>query len=271
VFALTWKEHSVRLFRLLTMALVLIVAFLGATPVVSAASGAATSSTSHGYDISWPQCGGAYPTNPAFGIVGVNKGIVFSANPCLASEISWAGGSKAQLYANTGNPGPALSSHWPMAQTVGTYKCNLTSSTKLSDRDTVDCAYVYGYNAAANSYADAVAAFSGSPAASTWWLDVETGNSWRSDTSLNVYALQGEADYFISVAGVAKLGIYSTQYQWNQITGGSLAFRADPSWVAGARTARQAASNCGGIGFTGGVVALAQYPSGGFDADLSCI
>src|SRR5207247_1390297 len=64
---------------------------------------------SRGYDISWPQCGGAYPSNPAFGIVGVNKGIVFSPNPCLASEIRWGGGAAAQLYANTGNPGPALS------------------------------------------------------------------------------------------------------------------------------------------------------------------
>jgi hypothetical protein len=248
---------------------------VAAHATATAAQGAGAPSTSHGNDISWPQCGGAYPTNPAFGIVGVNKGIVFSANPCLASEISWAGGSKAQLYANTGNPGPALSSHWPMAQTVGTYACNPTKSTLLSDRDTVACAYVYGYNAAADSYANAMAAFSanrltGSPATSAWWLDVETGNSWRSDTSLNVYALQGEADYFVSVVGVAKLGIYSTQYQWNQIAGGSLAFSADPSWVAGASSQKAASSRCTGLSFTGGGVALAQYSFSGFDADVAC-
>src|SRR4051812_48103872 len=67
-----------------------------------------------GYDISYPQCGKPFPANPAFGIVGVNRGIVFSPNPCLgtgagASQLAWAG-KRAELYANTGNPGPHLSS-----------------------------------------------------------------------------------------------------------------------------------------------------------------
>src|SRR5712691_9255677 len=109
-------------------------------------------SAPRGYDISWPQCGAAYPASPAFGIVGVNKGIVFSPNPCLASEVTWAGGSKAQLYANTGNPGPALSTHWPKGQTSPRF-CDPANA------DTADCAFDYGYNAAADSYADAVAAF----------------------------------------------------------------------------------------------------------------
>jgi hypothetical protein len=234
---------------------------VGTTTVVAAP-------TTRGYDISWPQCGSAYPANPAFGIVGVNKGIVFSANPCLASEITWAGGAKAQLYANTGNPGPALSSHWPSGQTSPRW-CDPAST------DTADCAFDYGYNAAKDSFADAVAAFSalhlvGSPAASAWWLDVETSNSWRSTSSLNVAALQGEAYYLSSVAGVAKLGIYSTQYQWNQITGGSKAFAANRSWVAGVGSQKNAASHCSGAGFTGGGVELAQYASSGFDADLIC-
>jgi hypothetical protein len=224
--------------------------------------------TTRGYDISWPQCGSAYPTNPAFGIVGVNKGLVFSANPCLASEITWAGGTKAQLYANTGNPGPALSSHWPSGQT----------SPRLCDpanTDTADCAFDYGYNAAKDSFADAVAAFgalhlAGSPAASAWWLDVETSNSWRSMVSLNVAALQGEAYYFTSVAGVAKLGIYSTGYQWGQIAGGSKAFSANHGWVAGVGSQKNARSHCDGAGFTGGGVELAQYAFSGFDADLIC-
>ena len=92
----------------------------------------------------------AYPADPAFGIVGVNRGIVFSPNPCLSSQLTWAGGTSAGLYANTGNPGPALSSHWPTGQTS-------PRVCAAPNTDSAECAYDYGYNAAANSYTDAAA------------------------------------------------------------------------------------------------------------------
>ena len=236
-----------------------------ATPL--APTSPATSATT-GYDISWPQCGGSFPANPAFGIVGVNKGIVFSPNPCLAAELTWAGGTSAAFYANTANPGPALSTHWPTGQT-SPQVCSSASP------DTAACAYDYGYNAALDSYSDAVSAFTalgltGTPATSAWWLDVETSNSWRSDVTLNVAALSGAADYLRNVAHVASLGFYSTSYQWGVITGGTTTFNAHPSWVAGAADATAAAASCIGPGFTGGGVALAQYITGGFDADVRC-
>jgi hypothetical protein len=264
-----------RLFQPLTIAVLLTVATLGTASAVSAAPRADKTSTS-GYDIGWPQCGAAYPSRPAFGIAGVNGGIVFSPNPCLASEIAWAGGPVAQLYANTGNPGPAISTHWPDRQ-LSPAACNPNGTTNPADRDTTECAYDYGYNAAADSYNDAVQAFSSlnlapaTPAGSTWWFDVETSNSWRSTVDLNVWALKGAVAYLSSV-GVpnANIGFYSTQYQWNVITGGTLAFSSFASWVAGASSAREAGGKCIASGFTGGVVALAQYPSHGFDADLRC-
>jgi hypothetical protein len=255
--------------------IVAVIVLLAVVPAAGVeASSDASSTTSQagaapGYDISWPQCGGAYPTNPAFGIVGVNRGIVFSPNPCLSSELTWAGGTSAGLYANTGNPGPVLSSHWPAGQTSP----RVCSTTNL---DTAECAYDYGYNAAADSYTDAATAFSnlglsGTPAGSQWWLDVETSNSWRSDVTLNVAALSGAVDYLRNGAHVASLGFYSTSYQWGVITGGTSAFSAYPSWVAGANDAAAASANCAGPGFTGGAVALAQYVTGGFDADVSCV
>jgi hypothetical protein len=203
-------------------------------------------------------------------------GIVFSANPCLSSELAWAGGTAAQLYANTGNPGPTLSTHWPDGQ-IFPAECNLSRTILLSDSDTVGCAYDYGYNAAADAYYDAVLAYGqlglapATPADSPWWFDVETSNSWRSDVSLNVAALQGGVAYLTSVGVAASsIGFYSTQYQWDQITGGSVAFAAFKSWVAGASSAREASANCVGPGFTGGGVALTQYVFAGFDADLLC-
>jgi hypothetical protein len=228
---------------------------------------AASARTSHGDDISYPQCGHAYPAKPAFGIVGVNKGIAFSANPCLSSEITWAGGTHAQLYANTGNPGPALSSHWPTGQTS-------PRTCAAATPDTADCAYDYGWNAAADSFADAAAAWTtlrlaGSAASSTWWLDVETSNSWRTATALNVAALQGEIAS-LRAHGVAAVGIYSTAYQWGVITGSSAAFNASASWIAGASSQKAAQAKCAGPSFTGGRVALVQYISSGFDADVAC-
>src|SRR4051794_31397896 len=87
-------------------------------------AGGGTVAAAGGYDIGYPQCGASFPQSPAFGVVGVNNGIVFSANPCLgtgsgASELAWAEAATNQapaFYANTANPGSAYSSHWPVGQ-----------------------------------------------------------------------------------------------------------------------------------------------------------
>jgi hypothetical protein len=229
-----------------------------------------------GYDVSYPQCERTLPRNVAFAVVGVNRGIVFSANPCLGrndrpSQLAWAG-MHAELYANTGNPGPSLSSHWPFGQTQPRV-CD------ASKPDTPDCAFDYGWNAAQDAYATALDAYislgwadaeaTRTPVANHWWLDVETANSWRDDTSLNVAALQGCVAYLESMS-VAGVGFYSAPRMWNEITGNTSAFAAYPSWVAGASTALGAQANCAGSGFTQGGVLLAQYFSGGFDADRRC-
>jgi hypothetical protein len=264
--------HESRGLRAVVLAAIALLALAPAAGVEATATARSASSraaaTAPGYDISWRQCGGPYPVSPTFGIVGVNKGIVFSPNPCLGSEVTWAGATRAALYANTANPGPALSTHWPIGQT-SPQVCSATNP------DSTQCAYDYGYNAAADSYADAVSAFaalglSASPAGSPWWLDVETANSWRSDVTLNVAALSGAVYYLGGVARIGSLGFYSTSYQWRVITGGTSAFSAYSSWVAGGADAAGASANCAGPGFTGGGVTLAQYPSGGFDADLRC-
>jgi hypothetical protein len=257
---------------------------LGAGPAAASASPRELLTGTHkarppasvGYDISYPQCGGQFPADPAFGIVGVNRGIVFSANPCLGagdgpSELAWAG-LKAGFYANTGNPGPNLSSHWPIGQTT-------PRPCVASAPDTAECAYDYGWNAAAAAYATAVQALvslgwadpgdTRTPEAASWWLDVETANSWRADASLNVAALQGAVDYLDSV-DVASIGFYSTPTMWSQVTGNTHAFAAYRSWVAGARTLQAARKRCPGPGFTGGGVELSQYPKNGFDANYPC-
>jgi hypothetical protein len=221
-----------------------------------------------GYDISYPQCGGAYPTNVAFAIVGVNGGRVFSVNPCLADQLRWGGDAAAEVYINTGNPGPELSSFWPVGQTS-------PKICSASNPDTADCAYDYGWNAARHSYETLEAAYlergiMTNPNATAWWLDVETSNSWREDTSLNIAALQGEVDYLAS-REVTKLGFYSTTAQWGEITGASKVFAAFPSWGAGAPNESVAKRHCTSTaGFTGGPLAMVQYIYNGFDANVRC-
>ena len=243
------------------------------------AAGSAFAATSPGYDISYPQCNSPFPATPAFGIVGVNGGKPYGVNPCFgastsASELAW-GGMNTQLYANTADPGPTLSSHWPNGQ-LSPKECNTAASP---GSDTAACHYDYGWNAAADSYQDAVngyvslgwapAAATQTPVANRWWLDVETANSWTSNTSLNVEALRGEADYLASV-GAASVGFYSSPANWSSITGGTTAFATYKTWLAGAGTQSTAQSACSGAGFTGGGVGLSQYASGGFDADVDC-
>src|SRR4051794_41879977 len=66
-------------------------AVLGAAVLAAGVGGAAVAVGRYGNDISWPQCGGAFPTKAGFGIVGVNGGRPFTQNPCLAAE--WRGGA----------------------------------------------------------------------------------------------------------------------------------------------------------------------------------
>lgn len=243
-----------------------------------AAAAPAKSGPQLGADVSFPQCAQALPPVAAFAVVGVNNGRPFMANPCLggsASELFWAG-IGAQLYANTADPGPMLSTHWPNGQSTPE-PCNTAAAPGA---DTPTCAYDYGWNAAADSYQDAVngyialgwaeAGAKQTPVANNWWLDVETENSWESSVSNNVAELQGEVDFLKSV-GAASVGFYSPTSSWQTITGSSSAFAGYPSWVPGASSQSDAQARCSTPGVSGGPTALVQFPSSGFGSDLSCM
>jgi hypothetical protein len=233
---------------------------LGVATAVAATLGVAApaeASTLVGYDISFPQCGKALPSSPAFGVVGVGGGKAFAHNPCVASEYTWAAGARRApaFYMNTGNPG-TLSTRWTMP---GPRSCNGTDGDG-------GCAYNYGWNNAADALAYAASQVA-APGTRAWWLDVEVANSWSTNTALNVTTIQGSIDYLRS-QGVPGVGVYSTAAMWQQITGGTKL--AVPSWPAGARSKRAAKNACAGPGFTGGGVAMAQFPLNGFDGDVLC-
>lgn len=236
-----------------------------------------------GNDISWPQCNRALPKDAAFGIVGVNNGLANTTNPCLAEQLEWAeaigetdqppstGQPAIALYVNTANPG-LTGSWWPTSNEypVGRTVANpYGDCAKAAERVGEACSYMYGY---AKAYDDAYVRGIASPSDYLWWLDVETGNSWSTDTDWNRAVLEGMTAFFHSIK--ADVGIYSSGYQWAQLVGevgSSSNLHPLPSWLAGARTVTGAKARCSDPPLTGGgEVTMTQFVSRGFDYNYSC-
>lgn len=246
-----------------------------------------TTSTT-GYDISYPQCSSKLPTGQAFGIVGVNGGKATTANSCLSTQLKWAwksvGGTtqrKAQTYLNTANPGEVIDqvTTWP-TQDGGApdpYAGGCNGSNSLG------CSWVYGWQRAQYSVenifvpAATQAGVVSTPGAYTWWLDVETTNTWQSATATgqanNRATLEGMTAY-LEQKYDAQVGLYSTAYQWGQVAGtvasSSTLYGLD-SWLPGATTTAGAQANCASAPLVaGGKVTLAQYVASRLDHDISC-
>jgi hypothetical protein len=263
----------------------LVVVALAVVATLLAAPGAATAAPSrNGYDVSYPQCDTTLPTGQAFAIIGVNGGLSTKTNPCLAEQLAWAWRSsgvvpsqpKAQLYLNTANPGELLDqvTTWPTAGTTPYGTCTGTNS--------MACSWQYGRERAENSVvsfftpAARAAAVDSRPAGYTWWLDVETTNTWQSGSTAalarNRATLEGMTAYLVSQG--ARVGIYSTRYQFSHIAGAvgphsTLAGRAN--WLAGSTTLAGATTACRATPLVPrGRVTLSQYVASGLDHNYSC-
>ena len=224
-----------------------------------------------GFDVSWPQCNDELPASPEYAIVGVNRGRTYSQNDCLVAQLDWAGRS-ADVYLNTGNPGPDHSRFWPAGQSE-------PIACDRRDHDSHECAYLYGWNAAADGYERVLAAHVALGWAevdadrvetdATWWLDVETANSWRIDRTLNVATLHGAVDFLESM-DVDDVGFYSTPLLWWRVTNGTGDFSDYPAWHAGGHTRAGAEDRCEGRAFTGGELRMVQWVENGLDHNIRC-
>ncbi len=261
-----------------------LVATLAVVATLLALPGTASAAiASGGYDVSYPQCGTSLPADRAFAVVGVNGGLSTRSNPCLAAQLTWAWGSsgavptqsRAQLYLNTANPGELRTqvTTWP--------KSGATPYGVCDGGNSAACSWQYGWERAQNSVtsffipAARTAMVDGRPSSYTWWLDVETMNTWQSGSSAalarNRATLEGMTTFLTSQGG--RVGIYSTGQQWAQIVGtvpvGS-ALTGQDSWLAGATSLAGAQTACAKPALVpGGRVTLSQYVSG-LDHDLSC-
>ena len=227
---------------------VLIAAGVGLVATTGVAAAQTNPYSGTGYDISYPQCSSASLPTGSFGIVGVNKGRPFTANPCFSQELAHASGGvmpAPSIYINT-----AYS---------GAYRRNVTPNCAQQAQS---MAWQIGCSEAETAYG-----YAGQPATGTvtaWWLDVETGNSWSSsNVSLNQAAINGAADFLFQKG--FQVGVYSTPSMWATITGRTTVFTPTntvAAWVAGAN---------GGCtsSFDANPLWLSQYTSG-FDFDNAC-
>ena len=286
----------------------LVVSVLAAVVVMTAGALPAlakSGTTTTGNDISWPQCGGSYPAGQAFGIVGVNHGLANNRNSCLASELQWAalstgnalptGFPKAALYVNTADPGSVIPvvADWPTSNVDpnGFTNQDPYGSCSGAGSNTPACAWQYGWNRAIQDMLWLIATptsagVSNLPADYWWWLDVETGNTWESGVSglaNNVADLAGMVAAFRNkvettpsgvLLGGKAVGVYSTSYQWSQITSSSATGYGDfvglPDWLPGARTLSDAQANCSHYGFTATRLTIAQWFGHPYDGDFVC-
>jgi hypothetical protein len=275
-----------------------------------------------GLDVSWPQCGADLPGGMAYAVVGVNGGTASTTNRCLTEQLAWAARSTTgadsrqppvQLYVNTANPGDVLEKYgvtsWPTdsvdprggdsssaasAARRNPYgRCATTPGRYRGYTNDLACSWQYGWNRAVEAVDDRfapaarAAGISDVAADYTWWLDVETMNSWQQGGSgaaaRNTAVLEGMTQLYLA-DGALTVGLYSTGYQWRQIVGrtleappgGSPAVGANliglPSWLAGSSGSAQAELRCTtATGLTGGPVVLNQYVVGDLDHDHSCV
>lgn len=289
------KLFPIFVLSILTIALAPSVAF-AAKPVGGGGVPKPTPTIEHvGYDVSYPQCGKSLPTNHYFGIVGVNGGNAATANPCLSEQLVWQSKARAgsnqpklQLYVNTANPAQDISYGWTSWPTTP-YDTNRNKPVNpygdcngLRTNDQA-CSWLYGWNrsiytegvfqSAANSKG-----LNSNTGDYTWWLDVETMNSWQygSNDSLirNTASIEGFGAYYLSKG--ADIGLYSTTQQWGDITGNNVSSGSTlnglPNWRPSGKSLSNAKANCTVTPLTaGGYISLTQYIVKSLDNNHSCI
>jgi len=142
--------------------------------------------------------------------------------------------------------------------------------------------YNWGYNAA---YADVAYADSEGATSRQWWLDIELptstsidpsgadcyqANFWVCDPKLNSTAILGAVTALREQG--KEVGVYSTQTQWQAITGGLPL--GVPIWIAGFDNVAATycdPANAGTYWFAAGYPALVQSLPATFDPDTSCL
>jgi FG-GAP-like repeat len=244
----------------------LLALLLGASPVTAPPAAAATL---FGHDISWPQCPASVggfglplpPTTTQFVIIGLTRGLPFTENPCLQSQVDWheAHNKPAHGYIVTAFPTSAqLTAH----RAAGPW----SSSTRAGQLSNV------GY-AQARFALNSLARVSFAPP--MVWIDVEPrpAQPWPTATAVqqreNRLVIEGLMRG-LRDAGV-PYGLYSFTSGWQSITG-SWRLPGVPVWATAGHLdyPNEAVDRCTQPSFSGGPVHLSQWTDDVYDYDLTC-
>src|SRR3954467_6651274 len=231
---------------------------------VAVAAGGASTTYTHGYDVSWPQCTGkngtghgvrSMPSSHAkYVILGLTHGAGHTVNPCLAAQLAWAKSHHVPVgaYLVPSYPTPAQLA----AASTGPYgTCGKDTACRLG-------------NDGARQAADRPETMQqqGVPAPMVW-VDVEFRHAppWTHDRVNNRRVIDG----VLTGLQTAQMpyGIYTTSYMWSHIVGGWKVHA--PNWLpAGSGKPDDAKAMCARSG-TGGTTWLAQYTRT-FDENFTC-
>lgn len=235
---LIWRWWRVRAAALVAGAAII---GFGIMPVAAAGTDPFTLN-SKGFDVSYPNCTSTLPSGDSFAIVGVTGGRPFSTYSCFGKL--WSGSQKAtdgtpSLYFNTGYSGAYgrdISSFCASAE-----KAHFSGPTGLSRhlQKQAQQAWEIGCSEVAYALTAFKEAFPSGPEQPTMlFADIETGNSWSSNVTLNQSAIDGISWAMENMGSNGLGGIYSSAAMWATITG-SDGFSPSPNvsanWVVGAR------------------------------------
>ena len=242
---------------------------LAAGAVAVGTSTRAEAAVLFGNDISWPQCPtsvGGYglpmpPTTTGFVVMGLTKGLPFTENPCLASQIAWVRTNSRPAHAYT-------MAGFPTAAQLTTYGASGPWNTSTRAARLSNVGYAEATYAAASLKRIA------------WhppvvWIDVEPRSAQPWPTAS--YAQQLENRYVIEGlmrglkdAGFAY-GVYSNTSGWQSITG-SWWLPGVPVWATAGTLdyPNEALDRCTQPSFSGGRPYLSQWWDATRDYDRTC-
>ncbi len=266
------------------LALAAMVAF-GLMPV-SATTTNPFPSSSTGIDVSYPNCGKPLPSSSStFAIVGVTDGRPFTTYKCLSglwksAPLTVIGPESYQpsAYFNTGYSGA-------YGRDINVQACGNPGGSGFNPGLTAhaqkqaDQAWEIGCSEASYAYATLAKAATTQPF--MLFADIETGNSWSSNVTLNQYAIDGISWGMAHTGSTTSnsWGIYSSRSMWTTITGSakwspttttkSTTPAVTANWVTGLEGGCPNSST-GSVFDTAVSTWLSQVTTGSIDTDKLC-